>query len=81
MRDSQHTCKRKTGVDVNTSSSCLHPVSYTQLDVYKRQDMDKFANEDEDHLDAEEYVAVQTGIDEVKNKNVFVCLLYTSRCV
>ena len=24
MRDSQHTCKRKTGVDVNTSSSCLH---------------------------------------------------------
>ena len=35
-------------------------------------DMDKFANEDEDHLDAEEYVAVQTGIDEVKNKNVFV---------
>ena len=35
-------------------------------------DMDKFANEDEDHLDAEEYVAVQTGIDEVRNKNVFV---------
>lgn len=28
-------------------------------------DMDKFANEDSDHRDAEEYVAVQSGIDEV----------------
>ncbi len=35
-------------------------------------DMDKFANEDKDHIDAEEYVAVQACIDEVKNKNVFV---------
>ena len=29
-------------------------------------DMDKFANEDSVHCDAEEYVAVQAGIDEVK---------------
>ena len=35
-------------------------------------DMDKFANEDSDHRDAEEYVAVQSGIDEVKNCDVFV---------
>lgn len=35
-------------------------------------DMDKFANEDDDHRDAEEYVAVQAGIDEVKNYDVFV---------
>lgn len=35
-------------------------------------DMDKFANEDNDHRDAEEYVAVQSGIDEVKNHDVFV---------
>jgi ATP-dependent Zn proteases len=35
-------------------------------------DMDKFANEDKDHPNAEEYVAVQACIDEVKNKNVFV---------
>ena len=35
-------------------------------------DMDKFANEDSNHRDAEEYVAVQSGIDEVKNCNVFV---------
>ena len=35
-------------------------------------DMDKFANEDEDHRNAEEYVAVQSCIDNVKGKNVFV---------
>ena len=35
-------------------------------------DMDKFANEDDRHIDAEEYVAVQAGIDEVKSCNVFV---------
>lgn len=35
-------------------------------------DIDKFANEDNNHCDAEEYVAVQAGIDEVKNHDVFV---------
>lgn len=35
-------------------------------------DMDKFANEDSNHCNAEEYVAVQSGIDEVKNCEVFV---------
>ncbi len=34
--------------------------------------MDKFANEDNDHIDAEEYVAVQAGIDDVKGFDVFV---------
>ena len=35
-------------------------------------DMDKFANGDENHRDAEEYVTVQSCIDEVKGKDVFV---------
>ena len=35
-------------------------------------DMDKFANEDGDHPDAQEYVAVQSGIDNVKGYDVFV---------
>ncbi|MBO4616170.1 MAG: AAA family ATPase [Lachnospiraceae bacterium] len=35
-------------------------------------DMDKFANEDCYHPDAEEYVAVQACIDDVKDKDVFV---------
>ena len=35
-------------------------------------DLDKFANEDERHRDAEEYVAVQSGIDEIGEASVFV---------
>lgn len=35
-------------------------------------DMDKFANGDEHHPDAEEYVTVQSCIDEAKDKEVFV---------
>ena len=35
-------------------------------------DVDKFANEDECHRDAEEFVTVQSCIDKVKDKSVFV---------
>lgn len=35
-------------------------------------DMDKFANEDDYHRDAEEYVTIQACIDDVKGKDVFV---------
>lgn len=35
-------------------------------------DMDKFANEDNLHCDANEYVAVQAGIDDVKGYDVLV---------
>lgn len=35
-------------------------------------DLDKFANEDNSHQDAEEYVAVQAGIDTIKRCNVLV---------
>lgn len=35
-------------------------------------DLDKFANEDERHCDAEEFVTVQSCIDKVKDKRVFV---------
>ncbi len=35
-------------------------------------DMDKFANEDERHTDAEEYVTVQACIDDCRDKDVFV---------
>ena len=35
-------------------------------------DMDKFANEDENHKNAEEFIAIQSGIDSVKNCEVLV---------
>ena len=35
-------------------------------------DLDKFANDDEQHTNSEEFVAVQSCIDDVRGKNVFV---------
>ena len=35
-------------------------------------DFDKFANEDEGHKNAEEFVTIQSCIDEIKDKDVFV---------
>lgn len=35
-------------------------------------DMDKFANDDDSHRDSDEYVTVQSCIDEAKGKEVFV---------
>lgn len=35
-------------------------------------DFDKFANEDKDHRNAEEYVTIQSCIDDVKSSEVFV---------
>lgn len=42
-------------------------------------DMDKFANEDEMHRDAEEYVTVQSCIDDCKNSEVFVLATTNSK--
>lgn len=42
-------------------------------------DMDKFANEDNNHPDADEYVAVQAGIDMVKGFGVFVIATVNNR--
>ena len=35
-------------------------------------DMDKFANDDDNHRDSEEYVTVQSCIDDAKDKEIFV---------
>lgn len=35
-------------------------------------DFDKFANEDKDHKNAEEYVTIQSCIDDIKSSEVFV---------
>lgn len=42
-------------------------------------DMDKFANEDENHKDAEEYVTIQSCIDSVKDKKVLVIATINDR--
>lgn len=43
-------------------------------------DMDKYANEDSEHLNAEEYVTVQTCIDKVKGKSVLVIATMNDVC-
>lgn len=43
-------------------------------------DMDKFSNGDDDHPDAEEYVTVQSCIDETKDKQVFVLATVNNIC-
>ena len=52
------------------SSLCITPVSYTHLDVYKRQDLIR--------LQAK---VLCRGLEQVGTGGVGVCLLYTSRCV
>lgn len=42
-------------------------------------DMDKFANEDEKHKDAEEYVTIQSCIDYVKGKKVLIIATINDR--
>lgn len=42
-------------------------------------DMDKFANEDDNHPDAEEYVTVQSCIDDCKGHGVFVIATVNDR--
>ena len=68
------------------------PVSYTHLDVYKRQNVDRLAAEFADELDS---LGVRVAALEKKSDNVKItgearfryadhdgsCLLYTSRCV
>ncbi len=45
-------------------------------------DMDKFANEDENHPDAEEYVTVQACIDDSREEGVFViATINDKRCL
>ena len=57
-------------------ASCV-PVSYTHLDVYKRQ---VTIRETEKRM-AELHTLKGHIINYVKTREVYACLLYTSRCV
>lgn len=68
------TC-RKTDPDgkfVKTISSTFKRAAENAPSIVFLDDMDKFANDDERHRNSDEYVAVQSCIDEVKDKEVFV---------
>ena len=55
------------------------PVSYTHLDVYKRQVLDRLVKDRDIQLD---YATAEKNYIKSICKGLFkICLLYTSRCV
>lgn len=69
-----YTLRRNKGGDgfVQTILDTFQKAKDNAPAIVFLDDMDKFANEDEKHKDAEEYIAVQTGIDDVREADVFV---------
>ena len=63
---------RKSDDFVETITNAFEAAKNEMPSILFLDDMDKFANEDERHRDAEEYVAVQSGIDEIGDAEVFV---------
>ena len=63
---------KSDGEFINYLTKCFDDAVENAPAIVFLDDMDKFANEDEDHKNAEEYVTVQACIDKVKGKNVFV---------
>ena len=68
------TCRKDSpnGDFVKKIKSIFEQAAENAPAIVYLDDMDKFANEDMHHPDAEEYVTVQSCIDEVKDKQVFV---------
>lgn len=69
-----YICRKNkpNGDFVKSIKETFKKVSDNAPSIVLLDDMDKFANGDERHRDEEEYVTVQSCIDEVKNKGVFV---------
>ncbi len=63
---------RPDGVFVDYIRETFEKAAEEAPSIIMLDDMDKFANEDSYHCDAEEYVTVQACIDDVKEKDVFV---------
>lgn len=68
------TCRKDqpNGDFVKVIKSTFDKAAANAPSIVFLDDMDKFANGDERHRDAEEYVTVQSCIDESKGKDVFV---------
>lgn len=69
-----YTCRKDqpNGDFVKEIKATFNKAAENTPSIVYLDDMDKFANGDERHPDAEEYVTVQSCIDEVKDKEVFV---------
>lgn len=63
---------RSNGEFLNRITEVFEETKKNEPCIIFLDDLDKFANEDDRHRDAEEYVAVQAGIDEIKDHEIFV---------
>ncbi len=63
---------KPNGEFVNEITKTFEQAQKNAPSIVFLDDMDKFANEDDRHPDAEEYVTVQSCIDNIKGKDVFV---------
>ncbi len=63
---------KPNGSFVNHIAETFEQAKQNAPSIVLLDDMDKFANEDEEHRNAEEYVTIQSCIDDVKNLDVFV---------
>ena len=63
--------EKPDGEMVNTIRDVFNKAKAEGRSIVFLDDLDKFANEDNQHPDAEEYVAVQACMDSVKGKDVF----------
>lgn len=68
------TCRKDKadGEFIDHMRKCFDDAMESAPAIVFLDDMDKFANEDKDHKNAEEYVAIQACIDNVKGKDIFV---------
>lgn len=64
--------EKSNGDFVNEIVRVFDEAAGAEPSIILLDDLDKFANEDERHCDAEEFVTVQSCIDKVKDKRVFV---------
>ena len=60
------------GAFIKFITECFRKAKAQAPAVVLLDDLDKFATEDRDHKNAPEYVAVQAGIDTVKDSDVYV---------
>jgi len=63
---------KPNGEFINHIKATFEEAMKNEPSIVFLDDLDKFANGDEKHPDAEEYVTVQSCIDEAKEKEVFV---------
>lgn len=68
------TCRKlkPDGDFVNEITRTFEDAKKAAPSIVFLDDMDKFANDDSNHRNSEEYVTVQSCIDDVKGKDVFV---------